>query len=85
MFTDTEFKNLKKKSMEEDYFLTSDEKLNMIKYIDNVNKLRPNPFKGGGLMQIVAFGPSCWNGGGRHIKFKHQGGKKCWCCNYYHC
>ena len=85
MFSSNKFKEYEKKSMENEYFLTNVEKRKMIKYIDFYNKTHPNPCKGGGLLQLVAFGPSCWSGGGYHIKFKHEGGKKCWFCNYYHC
>jgi len=61
--------------------LTNDEKKRMTKFIDIYNA--ENPPKGTGLMALIAFGPSCWNGG-LHSYEKYQNGKKCWCCDGYH-
>ena len=83
MLTKEEFEEFKKKSMEDDYILTPKEKSKMVKFIDHINEIVPK-LRDRGIMQIVAFGPTCWNGGYNN-KLKRGGRKKCWYCNYYHC
>jgi hypothetical protein len=85
MLSQTEFEEYKRKSKEDEYYLTKIEKMNMIEYIDFVNRSNPNLFKGKGIFRLMAFGPECWNAGLHNYKSKDQGGKKCWSCDWYHC
>ena len=86
MLTTYEFEEYIRKSMQEEYYFSSAEKMQMIGHIDFYNKQNPNTFERerGAIFQLIAFGPVCWNGGAHHIKYKRQGGKKCWYCDYYH-
>lgn len=91
MLTEEKYKEFVRRSEEDKYFLTPAEKKEMRSYLDNCNATRPH-YKGGGLMQLVARGPTCWNGGLQHrlhwkdgkLQWKYGGGKKCWCCDSNH-
>jgi len=92
MLTEEEYKKFIRRSQEDNYFLTSDEKKRMRSYLDHHNAIRHPSTFGGGLMQLVARGPTCWNGDLQHklywkdgsLQWKDENGKKCWYCDLKH-
>ena len=89
MLTEEKYKEFVRRSQEDEYSLTSDEKKQMVRYLNYYNE-KNTPLKyngyGGGLIQIVARGPGCWSGGLWHrLHWKDEGSKKCWWCDSNHC
>jgi hypothetical protein len=82
MLTEIQYQEYCRKSREDNYFLKEDEKEKIEEYLNFISSKIKKTNKGG-ILDIIAYGPRCWNGG-NFRKSKEEGGKKCWSCNYYH-
>jgi hypothetical protein len=91
IISEQEFNSLMDKVQQTERALSDrTERAKVVRYLDHLTEIKQKEtrdrIKNGdksipGIMQIVAYGPSCWNGG---LRTYHQNNLVCWYCGGRH-